>query len=268
MSLIFGLIGFGIIDYCANSATLPQTQYPGQLITRPYDVIPLLLFLFCELYLYPKFNRQNPSIFAKALVLSAVPEVIVELHMAFGSSALFDSHFNIAHFLKVIAYLIPLLGLILDYIATYRMQVVNIVELESAKGQLEEQAYDLNHMNRALASSNQELEQFAFVASHDLQEPLRKVQAFGDRLESKYAQELGEKGLDYLSRMKNAANRMSILINDLLSFSRVGSFRADQKRSGTAIHSSGHYDHIQGRGRFNSLLQIRCKFLYYQAGRI
>lgn len=69
------------------------------------------------------------------------------------------------------------------------------------------------------------MEQFAFVASHDLQEPLRKVQAFGDRLESKDAQVLGENGLDYLSRMKNAANRMSILINDLLSFSRVGQDR-------------------------------------------
>jgi light-regulated signal transduction histidine kinase (bacteriophytochrome) len=65
------------------------------------------------------------------------------------------------------------------------------------------------------------LEEFAFVASHDLQEPLRKIQAFSDRLETMFKDDLGEKGLDYIGRMKNAAQRMSNLINDLLEFSRV-----------------------------------------------
>jgi light-regulated signal transduction histidine kinase (bacteriophytochrome) len=72
-----------------------------------------------------------------------------------------------------------------------------------------------------LSRSNRELEEFAFVASHDLQEPLRKIQAFSDRLESMFKDELGEKGTDYIARMKNAAQRMSNLINDLLEFSRV-----------------------------------------------
>jgi PAS domain S-box-containing protein len=72
-----------------------------------------------------------------------------------------------------------------------------------------------------LARSNAELEQFAFVASHDLQEPLRKIQAFGDRLKSKCdAVQLAE-GRDYLERMQSAAARMQTLINDLLTFSRV-----------------------------------------------
>lgn len=72
-----------------------------------------------------------------------------------------------------------------------------------------------------LARSNRELEDFAFVASHDLQEPLRKIRAFGDRLQSDYSEKLGDKGADYLNRMKNAAERMSNLISDLLEFSRV-----------------------------------------------
>jgi PAS domain S-box-containing protein len=72
-----------------------------------------------------------------------------------------------------------------------------------------------------LARSNAELEQFAFVASHDLQEPLRKIQAFGDRLKTKCdAVQLSE-GRDYLERMQSAAARMQTLINDLLTFSRV-----------------------------------------------
>ena len=74
-----------------------------------------------------------------------------------------------------------------------------------------------------LARSNAELEQFAYVASHDLQEPLRKIQAFGDRLKTKYEAGLGPEGIDYLTRMQNAAARMQVLIQDLLSLSRVTS---------------------------------------------
>ncbi|MEM7726437.1 MAG: PAS domain-containing protein [Cyanobacteria bacterium P01_A01_bin.45] len=72
-----------------------------------------------------------------------------------------------------------------------------------------------------LAASNEELQQFAFIASHDLQEPLRKIKAFGDRLHSTCNEALSEQGRDYLSRMQNASSRMQTLIDDLLILSRV-----------------------------------------------
>ncbi|MBL8160288.1 PAS domain-containing protein [Candidatus Saccharibacteria bacterium] len=83
-----------------------------------------------------------------------------------------------------------------------------------------ERTEQLNQANVSLRRSNEELENFAYVASHDLQEPLRKIQAFGDLLDEEYADKLGE-GRDYLTRMKKAAGRMSVLIEDLLAFSRV-----------------------------------------------
>ncbi len=74
-----------------------------------------------------------------------------------------------------------------------------------------------------LERSNDELRDFASVASHDLQEPLRKIQAFADRLRTKCSDSLGGEGLDYLDRMQNAANRMQTLIQDLLTLSRISS---------------------------------------------
>ena len=79
----------------------------------------------------------------------------------------------------------------------------------------------LRRYAKALERSNRELQDFAYVSSHDLQEPLRKIRAFGDRLKVKEGEHLGEKGKDYLERMLNAAERMQRLITDLLHFSRV-----------------------------------------------
>ena len=80
---------------------------------------------------------------------------------------------------------------------------------------------DLAQKAAELGRSNAELEQFAFVASHDLQEPLRKIQAFGDRLKLKCENLLPADALDYLQRMQSASARMRTLIDDLLAFSRV-----------------------------------------------
>jgi PAS domain S-box-containing protein len=79
----------------------------------------------------------------------------------------------------------------------------------------------LREFTTKLQQSNRELEDFAYVASHDLQEPLRKIQAFGDRLKARYGEVLSDEGRDYLERMQSAARRMQTLINDLLVFSRV-----------------------------------------------
>jgi PAS domain S-box-containing protein len=79
---------------------------------------------------------------------------------------------------------------------------------------------ELEEANLQLNRSNDNLQQFAYVASHDLQEPLRKIQQFGDLLMSRYSGSGGEE-LSYLERMQSAARRMSMLIKDLLEFARL-----------------------------------------------
>lgn len=86
---------------------------------------------------------------------------------------------------------------------------------------VKERTQTLTLYSEELARSNRELEDFAFVASHDLQEPLRKIQTFSDRLAVQFSQDIDPKAQNYLTRMKSAAERMSTLINDLLEFSRV-----------------------------------------------
>ncbi len=74
---------------------------------------------------------------------------------------------------------------------------------------------------KKLEISNRELQDFASVAAHDLQEPLRKIQSFSDRLQSKAREALSEESRDYLDRILGSAQRMQTLINDLLTYSRV-----------------------------------------------
>jgi light-regulated signal transduction histidine kinase (bacteriophytochrome) len=80
---------------------------------------------------------------------------------------------------------------------------------------------EMEMYTKALEVSNREMQDFVFVASHDLQEPLRKIQSFGQFLRDEFKEVLGEAGKDYVERMQSAASRMQILINDLLALTRV-----------------------------------------------
>jgi signal transduction histidine kinase len=111
---------------------------------------------------------------------------------------------------------------LIDDVDSMRLRIVaELSSLREAHEQLDEQA-------RELTRSNAELEQFAYVASHDLQEPLRKVASFCQLIEQRYGDQLDERGRQYVDFAVDGAKRMQQLINDLLAFSRVGRGAVEQ----------------------------------------
>ncbi|RPD38538.1 sensor histidine kinase [Chitinophaga barathri] len=97
----------------------------------------------------------------------------------------------------------------------FRLQLHIETRMKSYQRELQENITLLN-------KTNKELEQFAYIASHDLQEPLRKISTFSDRLLTKHRNELPDEAGQLIDRMVAAVGRMRVLINDLLVFSRAG----------------------------------------------
>ncbi|MCE7060001.1 PAS domain-containing protein [Dyadobacter sp. CY343] len=101
-------------------------------------------------------------------------------------------------------------------------QLVNDLERR-----VQQRTAELNQTNAELINSNNNLQQFAYAASHDMQEPLRKIQSFGSRLQSLYSKQLDENGVFMLNRIQDASKRMSLMIDDLLAYSRLATRDTD-----------------------------------------
>jgi light-regulated signal transduction histidine kinase (bacteriophytochrome) len=130
----------------------------------------------------------------------------------------------------------------------------DITELKKSEHALRASGEQLRRFAAHLEHSNRELQDFAFVASHDLQEPLRKIVVFGDRMRDKCGGILTAEARDYLERMQKAATRMQALITDLLAFSRLTTkaspFRAvnlAEVLRGVLEDLEGRIEQVQGR---------------------
>ena len=118
LSAAFVALALLCMLWAASSQSLPQANVPEAVLRRPLDLIPIVLFIIALFPLVALYRRM-PTMLHGALIACVIPQVMLELHMVFGSTRVFDNHFNIAHGLKVVAYLVPFIGLVTHYFRSY-----------------------------------------------------------------------------------------------------------------------------------------------------
>lgn len=214
--------------------SLPALKIPESFITAPYELIIIGIYAILMTTFLPHYIFNSPTLFSKIFMLSLVPAILADLFMLVHHQN-FDIYFNSAHYLRFLSFILPFCGICLNYIYTSLQRRIYIQQLdaeimqrkttqkhlEAREKQLAISQSSLEEKISELNNSNIELERFAYVASHDMQEPLRKIRAFGEILQNSYGDELSGKGLDYLERMNRAAQRMQKMIDELLAFSRT-----------------------------------------------
>ena len=118
--VLFALMSYAFVRICAKTPSFPQVASSmPDFIHRPLDLIPLIAYFLTAGIVLPRFYRRQRSLFARGLQVSILPHVVAQLY-AIASADLYDNAFNLASALKVVGYLVPLIGLLVDYTRAYR----------------------------------------------------------------------------------------------------------------------------------------------------
>ncbi len=187
----------------------------------------LLLVAAVQLILtYLKTHNTDDLLFCLHCLLFGAAAIM------FQQSQLWDVTWWGWHLLRLMAYSVALWFVVLTIRREQEMRIAVSVSLQHANETLESRvaertqeltslANNLRRTNGALERSNQELEQFAYVASHDLKEPLRKISSYGQLLREECGSQINDEGKQFLDIIGKSADRLRRLITDLLAFSRI-----------------------------------------------
>lgn len=209
VSFLFGVIAYATIQLCANS--LPYAQLSQGMMSNLYEVLPLALFLVAGAFVYYPFYKRHPSFFSYGLLLSVIPEIITEIHMVFGSLKLFDNHFNGAHFLKILGYFIPFMGLCFDYLLRDRKSKGIYQELAVANQKLD---FALSQVQIVTKSKSN----FLASMTHELRTPMNGIIGMSHLLGGA---KLEPAQIQQVDIIKGCANSLLAMINDILDFSKL-----------------------------------------------
>jgi len=149
VTLVLGGAVFGAVYWVAHLETGPTMLYPESILVRPWELLPLVLLLGTGAGPVWKLYQREPSLFLHSLLICLVPATIAQLHLMFGSAALHDSHFNSAHFLKIVSYGVPFVGIVL-YFTTISRQLA--LEIEARVDAVRERERTANRYEGVLTS--------------------------------------------------------------------------------------------------------------------
>lgn len=200
---------------------LPRAYYPELPFGRPEEFISALFFLLA-LVGYLHKGAWKTEAFEHWVVLSLIVGLVCQAAFMSGSYQLFDGMFDMAHLLKKVSYVCVLTGLFISLTHV-------LVQAEQDSAKLAEQKVLLERSIEDLRLRNAELDEFTYVASHDLQEPLRKLTSFCSLLEKDVGDDIPERARTDMNFITDAATRMQGLVQDLLALSRAG--RSAMKRN-------------------------------------
>ena len=222
ISGVFVLTAYLIIDYCANTATLPQTMFPDNIIKRPFDIYPIIPYAINALVVFPMYLRLHRNVFSYMLLIALIPDIATELYMAFGSTSLHDSAFNVAHATKAFSYMIPVIGLFIDYVQTYARQAQLSEERQVLISPLENAVEEAERASRVKSD-------FLANMSYELRTPMNSIMGFTKRLIKRLPEQIGERDMDALLTVDRNAEHLLILINDILDLSKIEAGRVELK---------------------------------------
>lgn len=199
ISIVAGLL----IVFYTIYGELPKTIFPNSLIARPYDLAALAVYLFAGLYVFPRFMQRHSGAFAAALLVGMVAQIVAQIYMAFFSSSLFDNAFNVSHYIKMVAYLTPFLGVLAEMRGVWAEQKTAQQKAEDMTGELQVAAED---QRRALMQAER-AENEARIAAAELKKNSDEVTEARDELAR--SQELKQKARTELAdRFKKQVQAM------------------------------------------------------------
>jgi PAS domain S-box-containing protein len=143
-----GLIATGLAVAGPASLHLEALAAPGAAVLRGGEAAALAVFAAAALWVLPRYHRARPSVFSHALLVSALPQVVAQLHMTFGARALYDTHYLLAHGQRLLGYLVVLGGFAFDYGRTRRSREAAAREYESAQLALTEKTREIERIDR------------------------------------------------------------------------------------------------------------------------
>ena len=181
--------------------SLPGLARPDGAVARPWEFYPFLLY-FVAGFVFLELRSRTPGAFMSSLVLAALPNMAAQLHMLYGSAAAFDAHFNSAHFLKVVAYAVPLAGIVCEYVHAHGRERENEALL-------------------AGTAKSAALGEMASGIAHEINDPLGVVGGYAGvlRIKAEKGELDKDAALDIARKLEGVVERMKAVVLSLRRYS-------------------------------------------------